>query len=139
MYLRYHFLSCVILSLILFPFLSYYSLLVFVFGFFIDVDHYLYYLIKNGKFDLFENYNAHMSKERIAHDQLHIFHTLEFITSFIFITIYSDNIYLLLMGMGFILHLILDEIDGINLIRSKVEIKQTRARSLIMWLSRNIS
>ena len=137
MYLRYHFLSCIILTLILFPFFSYYSLLVFALGFFIDVDHYLYDLIRNKNFDLIEVYRMHMDGDWIAKDQLHVFHTIEFISLFILITLLSRNIYLLLLGMGFVLHLILDYIYTINLIRNNIIDNQTRAFSLISWFYRN--
>ncbi|MEK6906895.1 MAG: hypothetical protein AABW45_00005, partial [Nanoarchaeota archaeon] len=125
------------LSLFLFPFFSYYSLLIFIFGFFIDADHYLYEMIKNKKLDLIEVYKMHMNKDRIEKDQLHIFHTLEFISVFILLTIFSSNIYLLLIGLGLILHLILDEIYLIHIFKNNVNLNSTRALSLFMWLKRN--
>ena len=81
MYLRYHFLSCVILAIILFPFFNYLSLLVFIFGFFIDVDHYLYDSIKTRNLSLINSYNLQMDKDLVRKDQLHVFHTIEFIAS----------------------------------------------------------
>ena len=137
MYLRYHFLSCIILTLLLLPFFSYYSFLVFALGFFIDIDHYLYDLIRHKKFDLIEVYKRHMDKNQVIKDQLHIFHTIEFISLFILITLLSGNIYLLLLSTGFVLHLILDCIYNINSIRNNIIENQTSAFSLISWLHRN--
>ena len=138
MYLKYHFLSCIILSIFLFPFFGYYSLLVFILGFFIDIDHYLYDAIKTKNLNPFNSYKMHMDKNRIAKDQLHIFHILEFIATLILLTLFSDNIYLLLISMGLVLHLILDLIYYFYLIKNKVELKSTRALSLILWINKNI-
>lgn len=138
MELKHHFLSCIILMLILFPFFKYYSLIIFIFGFFIDMDHYLYDSIITKKFGLINSYKMHMDKSRIIKDQLHVFHTLEFITLIIALTFVSKNVYLLLLSTGLVLHLILDLIYHIYLIRNNIEMKQTRAASLIMWSQRNL-
>ncbi len=138
MYLRHHFLSCIILSLILYPLFDYYSLLVFIFGFFIDLDHYFYSVFKFKKINIFSSYKMHMNKGIIAKDQLHIFHTIEFMIIFILSIIFYRNIYILLLGIGLVLHWILDEIYLIYMIYKKEELKQTRARSVIFWLKRNL-
>ncbi len=137
MYLKYHFISCIILSIILFPFFNYLSLLVFVLGFFIDADHYFYDVLTTRKLSIKNSYNLHMDKSIIRKDQLHIFHTLEFIVSFIFLTITSKNTYLILLSIGLILHLILDVLHGIILIKKRVKMNQTRAYSFLFWIMRN--
>ena len=137
MYLRYHFLSCVILTLILFPFFNYLALLVFVFGFFIDFDHYLYDIIKTKNFSLINSYKRHMNKNSVRKNQLHIFHTLEFIIPFILLTIISKNILLILLSIGLVIHLILDIIYEIYLNINHIERKQTRTLSLIFWVIKN--
>src|SRR3989344_8493611 len=135
MYLIFHFISCIILALILFPFYSYYSLLIFIFGFFIDFDHYFYDILRNKELNLINSYKKHMNKELIRKDQLHIFHTLEFIISFLLLTLSSENIYLLLLSMGLTLHLILDFIYEIYVVViRKEEQKQTRTWSLTLWI-----
>jgi hypothetical protein len=138
MYLRYHLISCVILTIILFPFFNYLSFLVFLFGFFIDFDHYLYDAIKNKNLNLFISYKTQMNHNLERKDQLHIFHTIEFILPFLFLVIISRNIYLIIISLGLLLHLILDYIYEINLIRKKIELKQTRAFSFILWIKRNL-
>ena len=138
MYLRHHFLSCVILSLILYPWFNYYSLLVFIFGFFIDLDHYFYDVIKTGNLNLFISYKIHMDKNRVMKDQLHIFHTFEFMILFTSLILFSRNIYLLIIGIGLVLHWILDWIYLIYSIKMKVDLNQTRAFSLILWFERNL-
>ncbi len=138
MYLRYHLLSCVILAIVLFPFFNYYSLLVFILGFFIDLDHYLYDVITTRKLSLSTSYKMHMNKEHEIKDQLHIFHTIEFIAAFLILTIISNNVYLIIVSTGLLLHLILDYIYEIYLIMIKKEkLKQTRASSLILWMLRH--
>ena len=80
----------------------------------------------------------HLNKERLIKDQLHIFHTLEFIILFLSLVIISMNIYLIILGISFIIHLSLDYIYELYLIKNKIKLKQTRAYSLILWASRNI-
>lgn len=138
MYLRYHLLSCIILTLILYPFFNYYSLLIFIFGFFIDSDHYLYDIIRTRNLSIINSYKMHMNEERIAKDQLHVFHTVEFIISFLLLTLISRNIYLILLSIGLLVHLILDIIYMIYLIMNNIKLKQTRALSLIFWINRNL-
>jgi len=138
MYLRYHFLACVILTILLFPFFSYYSLLVFISGFLVDIDHYLYDIFNSKTFNLFKAYKMHMNKEMMRKDQLHIFHTLEFIILFLSLVIVSMNIYLIILGISFIIHLSLDYIYELYLIKNKIKLKQTRSYSLILWALRNI-
>ena len=138
MYLKYHFISCTILAVILFPFYNYLSLLVFIFGFFIDFDHYFYDIFANKNLSLINSYKRHMDKSLIRKNQLHIFHTVEFIIPFLLLTFISKNIYLLLLCYGLLLHLILDFIYEINIILiKKQEMKQTRTKSLILWLTNN--
>jgi hypothetical protein len=136
--LKYHFLACTILALILFPFYSYYSLLILIFGFFIDLDHYLSDVIRTNNLSLIESYRMHMNRNLEIKDQLHIFHTIEFIVLFILLTIVSNNFYLIFIGIGLVLHLILDEIYILYLIKKNIERKQTRASSLIFWAKRNL-
>ncbi len=138
MYLRHHFLSCVILSLILYPWFNYYSLLVFIFGFFIDLDHYFYDVISKRNLNLLESYKNHMNKSIVIKDQLHIFHTFEFMISFIILTLISRNIYLLIIGIGLVLHWILDWIYLIYSIKIKANLNQTRTFSLILWFERRL-
>jgi len=138
MYLRHHLLSCIILVLILFPFYSYYSFLIFLLGFFIDLDHYIYYVFKYKNFNLIKSYKSFMDKKMIRKDQLHILHTIEFIILFLLATIYTKNIYLIFISIGFLVHLILDLIYAVYLIKNKIELKQTRALSLIFWIKRNL-
>jgi len=139
MYLRYHLISCVILTIILFPFFNYLSLLIFIFGFFIDVDHYLYDTMKEKNLSLINSYRLHMDKNLERKDQLHIFHTLEFIIPFLLLTIFSGNLYLILLSYGLVLHLILDGIHLVYIEINNIKLKQTRALSLFFWITRNLS
>ncbi len=138
MYLRHHLISCIILTIILFPFYNYLALLIFIFGFLIDVDHYLYDVIKTKNLSLIKSYKLHMDKDLERKDQLHILHTLEFIIPFLLLTFFSRNIYLILLSYGLVLHLILDVIYRIHAIKNNIKLKQTRALSLIFWVNRNL-
>ena len=137
MYLRYHFLACVILTILLFPFFGYYSLLVFISGFLVDIDHYLYDVFNSKTFNLYKAYKMHMNKGRVIKDQLHIFHTLEFIILFLSLVIVSMNVYLMILAISFIIHLNLDYIYELYLIKNKIKLNQTRASSLSLWTLRN--
>ncbi len=135
MYLRHHFLSCVILTILLFPFFSYLSFLVFIFGFFIDVDHYIYDAIKSKDLNLKNSYYRHMDKNLERKNQLHIFHTIEFVLLVFIILIYSKSIIISIISLGLILHLLLDFIYHFYLIKNNIEMKQTRSYSLISFLN----
>jgi len=137
MYLRHHFISCVTLTIILFPPYNYLSLLVFIFGFFIDVDHYLYDLAKTGNLDPISSYKRQMNLNIEIKNQLHIFHTLEFIIPFLILVIISKNTYLFILGIGLILHLILDLLYEVYYVIKKTKLNHTRAYSLIMWMMNN--
>jgi len=137
MYLRHHFISCVTLTIILFPPYNYLSLLVFIFGFFIDVDHYLYDLAKTGNLDPISSYKRQMNLNIEIKNQLHIFHTLEFIIPFLILVIISKNTYLFILGIGLILHLILDLLYEVYYTIKKTKLNHTRAYSLIMWMMNN--
>ena len=137
MYIRHHFLSCILLLLILFPLFNYISFLVFIFGFFIDVDHYLYDIIRFRNLNLKKSYLIHMDKKTKIKDQLHIFHTIEFLILFVILTIIYNNVYLLLLIIGFLLHWILDFIYFIHEIIKKEKLNQTTASFLIGWIYRH--
>lgn len=132
MHLRHHFIASLILSILLFPIYSYQSLLVFVFGYFIDIDHYLWSIFKYGNFNFLDSYKYYRNRNIIKRDVLNIFHVVEFwfLLAAIFIIFKNDFFYPLLIGL--VVHLAMD------FIYEKVKnIKGERAKSLIFWLKRN--
>ena|SRR3989344_2213826 len=81
---RTHFIVSLIISVIYFPFFGWWSFLAIVGGFLIDVDHYLEFIIRFKRKDLFNAFfdavNFYENGEDCGRykDILHIFHTFEF-------------------------------------------------------------
>ncbi len=134
MYLSMHFILTLLLALLLFPIYKYKVLLLFIFGFFIDVDHYLFDVVKDKKFSLKKSYLAHMNLNIVLKDQLHIFHVVEFWILALILTLIFYSELTLLLFIGLIFHLFLDFIYWVF---NKKYIRHTRALSLIAWLIRN--
>ena len=107
MYLKYHFVFTLVFCIILFPFLNWWTIIVFLSGFFIDVDHYLYYIIKFKDWNLKKAYKIHFKKK--YKDKLHIFHTIEFYLLIVSLNLLYPFFSYILIGVSF--HLILDTID----------------------------
>ena len=133
MYISRHFILTLLLAIILFPIYKYKVLALFIFGFFIDVDHYLYDFFKY-KVSLKKSYLMHMNKNITLKDQLHIFHVVEFWILALILTIISHKDTILLLFIGLIFHL---SLDFIYQAYNKKYIKHTRALSLIAWLIRH--
>ena len=133
MYVSRHFILTLLLAIILFPIYKYKVFLLFVFGFFIDVDHYLHDLFKY-KVSLKKSYLMHMNKNITLKDQLHIFHVVEFWILALILTIIFYNDLTLLLFIGLIFHL---SSDFIYQAYNKDYIGHTRALSLIAWLIRH--
>ncbi|MBI2106129.1 hypothetical protein HYT56_04815 [Candidatus Woesearchaeota archaeon] len=130
-----HILFAFLFSLILFPFIGYYSIVVFLSGFVFDIDHYLYYAIKKKDIGFINGYLYHVPGSKVYeahHDVLHIFHTWEVWMLFLILTIFHKIFLFSLIGLLF--HMILDQ--GYLLINFKRE-NGARAWSLIGWLMRN--
>lgn len=113
-----HFIISLICSIILFPFIGYYAIIVFLAGFLIDVDHYFYYIIKNKDFSLKNSYLKHKEKikkyrEMLRNNQkpdyqyqLHIFHTIEFFMVLLALSFVSKIFFYILIGT--IIHQVTD-------------------------------
>jgi len=134
-----HFITSLVLTAVLWPFIGLYSLWAVVGGFLIDVDHYLYGVYKWRMWNLKESYHFHFTKEfrkTIRWGEiLHIFHTIEFWIFMIAIAVISYlNSWVFTFYMftitfiGMMLHFTLDAVDGIR----KKEFS-IRAISLIQW------
>ena len=133
MYISRHFILTLLLAIILFPIYKYKVLALFIFGFFIDADHYFYDIFKY-KSSLKKSYLMHMNKNITLKDQLHIFHVVEFWILALILTIIFYNDITLLLFTGLIFHL---SLDFVYQIFNKRYIKHTRALSLTAWLIRN--
>ena len=144
MYPIIHFLSSLVLVIILYPFYGLMSLVVFIGGFFIDIDHYFYYVFEKRIFHPLRCYQE-LTREAVLHkkqfqaitkrplymkwDRLHIFHVWEFWLLILFLSFFHSFFFLVLLGM--ILHLGLDFIDLFS-----DRVYGRRALSLFGWLYR---
>jgi len=137
-----HLATSIIVTIVLWPFLSWYSLWIIVGGFLIDVDHYLYAGFKWKMWNLKESY--HYQKEKLKQEAkkngeiLHIFHTIEFWIFMIVMAYLSYQkewtflFYIFTVTfVGMILHLILDGIYALYAKRLG-----ERTISLIWWLKK---
>ncbi|MFH0936568.1 MAG: hypothetical protein V1815_02725 [Candidatus Woesearchaeota archaeon] len=133
MFPKYHVISSALLSVILYPFLALNVLWVFFAGFLIDVDHYIYYVLKFKSFNLKKAYKYFEEYEKKRHfkDVLCIFHTIEFFILLLILSFYNKIIFLIFIGIIF--HEILDLIDMYI-----KKLWEARALSFIMWLIRNL-
>ena len=102
-----HFLASTILILLLYHFLGISSFLIYVTGFFIDIDHVLYYTLKNKKFSLKKTYrffkNLKLGEHRVI---FRVFHSLEMLIVLLIIFLFYPETLALIYG--FLLHLIMD-------------------------------
>ena len=129
MYPSKHFIYSILFCLILIPFLKFWTIVVFFSAFFIDFDHYLYYLVKFKDTSLKKAYNYHLP---IKPDlKIHIFHTIEFYLLLIALSFIHIFFTFILLGVSF--HFILDIID-VNMYRWKVG---RRTKSIYTWISRH--
>jgi hypothetical protein len=114
MILSVHFITSLILSAAFYPFYGISSLLVFIGGFFIDIDHFLWNLAKFRDFNILKAYNFHMENV-VSNDFsrtkgiLLLFHNLEFVLLMLLLSFVSEIF--LLITYGLVLHLLLDLIN----------------------------
>lgn len=106
-----HFLSSLILAVILYPAFEWKVMVIFISGFLIDIDHYLWYIYKYKKFNLFachRYYTTDAKKNGFKNLEgiLLVFHTIEFTLASIFLSFYND--FVLLFTIGLLTHYLLD-------------------------------
>lgn len=117
MYVLPHVISSGLLTLMLYPFFGIASLLVFVGGVLIDVDHYLEYVIRTKNLSPFKAYKNYMKMNKEYFEDLknnripkrtyhlHVFHTIELWVIMIIISFFTRQ-YLFLYGL--MLHMSMD-------------------------------
>ncbi len=125
-----HFIVSLILAIVLFPVFKWLSLLVFVFGLLIDVDHYFWYVIKFRDLSLMNAYYYALDKDRSDNDVLHIFHVVEVWILVFILGFFNDVFFLLAVGLG--VHLLMDFIHAI-----RYSMYNGRTYSLFTWMFRN--
>lgn len=111
MYPIYHFILSMTLSGFLLPFLGWKLALFWLGSFFIDVDHYWWYILKFKKFGLKEAivYSKNLNYRDF---KLHIFHVVEFWILMAIWSLYSELAFAIFIGVVF--HIIIDFVDIID-------------------------
>lgn len=106
-----HLATSLALAAALHPFFGWASLLVVAGGFFIDIDHYLWYVYKTRKLGIRGCYDFYMTPPKNGNffnnkDSLLIFHTIELIISILILALF--NVHMRIVLFGLLLHLSLD-------------------------------
>ncbi|HIH42242.1 TPA: hypothetical protein HA246_01220 [Candidatus Woesearchaeota archaeon] len=115
MYPYQHFISCIILSIVLWPFFGALSLLCFIGGFLIDIDHNLWYMYKYKTWNGLKAYQYYtkLAKERKSDGRsIMVFHSIEFSTIVFVLSFFYNPVALILLGL--IMHWILDSIHKLK-------------------------
>ncbi len=134
MYPLKHIISSLILCVILFPFIKYYTILVFLAAVFIDTDHWLFYVFRESDYSTksFKRAYYYCRKHNIK-DALHILHVVEFWALIAILSFFYKFFFIIFIGIVF--HVWLDVIY----LWFHPEFKDGRTYSLITWLYRHKS
>jgi len=125
-----HILISAVLFVILFPFYGFLSLLVFVSGVLIDIDHLIHYYSKFKNFNLKRAYYFYKSDTGGSSvGDLFLFHHLDLFVVFVAFSFFSKSFFILTLGLLF--HYILDYIHELYIIGNKI-----KARSFFGWMLR---
>jgi len=111
-----HIVACSILTVIFYPFIGLSSLLIFVGGLLVDVDHVLWYIYKTRDFNLKRCFEYFMKSRKpgcynMYEGNMTVFHTMEFVLLMLFLSTIHD--FMLIINIGLIVHLMMDIIDRI--------------------------
>ncbi len=130
-----HFLVSLLIAVLLYPIFSWNVLMIFIGGVLIDVDHYLLYIYRFGKFSLKGCYKYHHVDVKKNHHKdvfgaLLIFHTIEFLLLSAFLSLYYTLA--LIFTVGLLAHYTLDIIERYRLEKSFIT-----NPSLMAWIIKN--
>ncbi len=123
-----HIIASAILSILLFPLIGYNTIIVFLSGVLIDVDHYLFYVKRKKNISLKKAY--YYCRDTLFHDVLHIFHVIEFWLLILILSFFYKIF--LFISIGIIFHLYLDVIH----LYYHPEKINARTFSIITWILR---
>ena len=127
--LKFHFIASTILALFLYPFFGPISFIALIGGWLIDVDHYLYNIVKHRSFNIKKSYRYYKKGKARFSFCLHIFHTVEF-WLFMLALSFLSNIFLIFF-LGMMLHMTMDFFDAW---RKNFKLTKVRATSILEWL-----
>ena len=127
-----HFLTSLILALILYPIFKWKVLFILMGGFLIDIDHYFWYIYKFRKFNLFGCRKYFIDNNNIKEQTggLLIFHTIEFLIASIILSFYFK--FMLIFTIGILSHYFLDLLNYYFFMKRFV-----LNHSIISWLYKN--
>jgi hypothetical protein len=131
-----HILFSFLFGLVTYPFIGFYSVVVFLSGFVFDVDHYIYYAIRKRDWSLINAYLYCIPGSKVFEphpDVLHIFHTVEVWLVLFLSGIFFHKIFLFVL-LGLIFHMLF---DWGSLFLNYEKEKGVRAWSLVKWIYRN--
>lgn len=131
-----HAVASAILAAIFYPAYGMNSFFIIAGGVLIDIDHYLWYIIKFKKYSMKECYEycatgTIKDNWRYATGSLFIFHNIEFLTLSIALSFYFPWAFMFTIGL--LSHYLLDLIWHIHRVK-----KATHALSFTIWLIRKI-
>ncbi len=110
MHLSRHFVISLVLAGISYPFFGGYSLLLFIGGFFVDGDHYLWYIFTKKDFNLKNAYQYHLTTDFSGKKIIDIFHTAEVWIVLLLASIFSPYYHtaILALTLGIYSHMLCD-------------------------------
>lgn len=127
MFLQYHFFIGLIISLVLYPLYGLNVLIIFFSSILMDIDHYILYIFKFKSFNLLKANKYFINHEGTSFLFLH---TAEFVILLLILSLYSNFVFFILMGVA--LHLLLD-------IRDEFRFSYVgRFPSIVWWYLRKI-
>jgi len=94
-----HFVISLILFFVLYPFFGPLSLLVFIGGWLIDLDHMLYYAIRFRSLNYFKA-NRYFREKKYREKTINIFHTIEFYIIILFLSLYNKHVLIITIGLA---------------------------------------
>ena len=130
-----HFLVSLILAITFYPIFNWKVLFILVGGVLIDIDHYVWYIFKYKKFDIFRCYRLFTEEGKRSGFKLFlgifiIFHTIEFALLMLALSFFNELA--LLFTIGLVFHYILDIIWQYSLLKQLII-----NPSIISWFYKN--
>ena len=102
-----HLITSIILALLLFAYFGWYSLLIFIGGVLIDIDHYFIYIIKHKKINILKSYVYFRDRDiREAFNVFCVFHLFELFIILLIASFFSKIVWII--AAGFFVHYVLD-------------------------------
>lgn len=106
-----HFVFTIVPSILVIMTYGWIGIFFWIGSFFVDFDHYIWYVIRKRDFSL---KNAYTYGKIITEEEsyLHIFHIVEFLILISIWALYSKLIFMVVLGLAF--HMVIDFVDMIN-------------------------